>query len=210
MSGSSPNPAPQPAPGGSPSPRRRPRLLSYALPFIPVVLAVGIALAIRASAKTRPPATTTSPQIGDLAPDFTLQDARKQPDAPPISLSRTLQKGPVILVFHRGLGCHFCYAFLTQIAEQIDDFNKAGLQVLALSADPMGAAENPDFPFPLLWDSNDDIAYAYDLFDADGSLRYGVFIIDQDRRIRFAARTSYPMSEALPAFLDEGRKLQHP
>jgi peroxiredoxin len=201
-------PDPSSPPGAPSTPPRRSFAL-LVLPFIPIVLALGVALSIRSSPKTPPPAATRA-DVGDLAPDFSLQDARQQPDAPPIALSCMVQKGPVVLVFHRGLGCHFCYAFLQQIAEQFDDFTKAGLQVLALSSDPYGALDNPDFPFPLLFDPNDDVAYAYDLFDAEGALRYGVFIVDKDRRIRFAARTSVPLGDAIPAFLDEGRKLQHP
>lgn len=45
-----------------------------------------------------------APQVGDVAPDFTLPDQ----NGVPVHLSEALRAGPVILTFYRGAWCPFC------------------------------------------------------------------------------------------------------
>ena len=200
-------------PAAPPAPPRRTAL--RILPFVPIVLALGVALAIRERPKPALTAATAPVEIGDLAPDFSLQDAQRQLGDPLVSLSGLLKTSPVLLVFHHGYSCPTCLSYLKTLSEQNAEFTKAGLQVVALCGDtPEGtreslAAWNLDFAFPLLFDAEDKTALSYNLLDSDGTFFYGVFVVDKDRKIRFATRTTNPV-DAIPDFLEEGRKLQHP
>jgi peroxiredoxin len=202
-------PPPSPAPSSYtpvPSASRRRAWIVRLLPFLPIVLALGTAFAYRSYQASHIP---VAPQVGALAPDFSLADLHQKPDAPLVTLSRLAEKSPVILLFHRGVGCHYCYAFLSAIKDQLDDFTKAGLQVLALSSGDAAGADAPEFPFPLLFDPGDEVAINYGLLNADNTLLYGVFIVDQKRIVRFAAATDMPL-DTIPDFLEVGRRLQHP
>jgi peroxiredoxin len=202
-------PPPSPAPPFNPPPPRTPRRRAWIarlLPFIPILLALSTAFAYRYYEASNIP---VAPEIGMLAPDFSLRDLHQNPDAPLLTLSHLVKESPVILLFHHGIGCHFCYAFLSAISDQIDDFDNAGLQVLAISSDNAAGADDPEFPFPLLFDPDDQVAVNYGLLDPDNALLYGVFIVDRKRIVRFAARTDMPL-DTIPDFLDVGRKLQHP
>jgi peroxiredoxin len=199
-----PSPAP-PAPGR--------RLVSRILPFIPIALAVGVALAYRHYYYPQPVFKTDADLVGAKAPDFSLRDAHKEPGDPLVTLSLLVEKSPVMLVFYRGYSCPRCMWHLQLVDDQIDEFANAGLQVVAISPDtPANTRDsidtyNQDFPFPLLYDPDDKVARAYDLPGQDGYYLHGVFVVDMERRIRFAARTQ----EQYPAILDVvevGKKLQ--
>ena len=66
--------------------------------------------------------------VGTNAPAFSLQDGR-EPNANPVALPTLLKKGPVVVIFHRGLHCPLCVDHLTSFADKIDAFKNAGAQV---------------------------------------------------------------------------------
>jgi peroxiredoxin len=215
MAESPENPSPSPPSPASlaPAPRPSRRRAARILPFLPILLALGIALTIRYFPK--PPAKTDAELLGTRAPDFSLRDAHKQAGDPLVTLSLLVEKSPVMLVFYRGYTCPRCMWHLAQAADAIDDFTNAGLQILAISPDTPAntrdsiASFNQDFPFPLLYDPDDKIARAYGLLSQDGYFLHGVFVVDRQRRIRFVARTEeqYPVTQNM---VDVGKELQHP
>lgn len=68
-------------------------------------------------------------QIGDAAPDFTLEDANGKW----ITLSEEWKKGPVILVFYRGGWCPFCNLQLKAYERIMGDIKSAGARLIAVS-----------------------------------------------------------------------------
>jgi peroxiredoxin len=166
------------------------------LPFAPIVLALAVGLGGRSwfSSKVEPIAA------GAPAPDFSLRDAQKDERADPVTLSRLVQKGPVVIIFHIGLQCPICAQNLLTYAARMDDFKKAGIQVVAISpqdpAETRATAENwGGFPFPLLWDPDNKTARAYGLEIPDYGFLDGAFLVDKDRRIQLAERSNEPFGD---------------
>ncbi|KPF63164.1 hypothetical protein IP88_14125 [alpha proteobacterium AAP81b] len=58
-------------------------------------------------------AGTTAPQVGEVMPDFMLPDH----DGRMVRLDALLEKGPAVVVFHRGHWCPYCRVTLAAIAE---------------------------------------------------------------------------------------------
>jgi len=178
------------------------------LPFVPIVLALGIALMGRHFLPT--PAKVELVGIGDRAPDFTLRDAQKDERAEPVTLSRLVQKGPVVVIFHIGLHCPDCAQQLLAIAARLEDFKAAGIQVVAISPETpeetrVGIENYGAFPFFLLSDPDNQVARAFGMESPDRGFLDGAFVVDQDRRIRLAERTIEPFSD-LSQLLNVGTK----
>lgn len=66
--------------------------------------------------------------IGDRAPDFTLDDTNGNP----INLNQLLIKGPVILSFFRGSWCRFCDLELQAMQRYYFKFHELGAQVVSI------------------------------------------------------------------------------
>ena len=56
---------------------------------------------------------STAKQVGDTAPNFTLNNALGEP----VSLNEYLKKGPVILTWYRGGWCPYCNLTLHELQE---------------------------------------------------------------------------------------------
>jgi hypothetical protein len=66
---------------------------------------------------------------GDMAPDFTLQNASGQP----ASLHGTLSRGPVILSFYRGGWCPFFNLELQALQQHLPEFRSLGTTLIGIS-----------------------------------------------------------------------------
>ncbi|HEY4328440.1 MAG TPA: redoxin domain-containing protein [Phycisphaerae bacterium] len=191
------------------------------LPFVPIALAIIVAVAVRvyrhdtaAGEASTAPIIPTEKLLGTKAPDFSLRDAHAADDDAPVTLSLAVDKGPVLLVFYFGYSCPRCIGHLSTIDGELEEFSKAGLQVMAIS--PWSVANTRDsiqtygdFHFPLLSDPEGKVAKAYGLIDDNGEALHGIFIVDRERRIQFAARTDHPFTD-LDEVLAAGKKLQTP
>ena len=67
--------------------------------------------------------------VGDKAPDFTLNNA----EGKPVQLSALLKNGPVILTWYRGSWCPYCNLTLNKYQNRLEDFKKEGAQLVALT-----------------------------------------------------------------------------
>lgn len=74
--------------------------------------------------------------VGAKAPDFTTRGALAG-KVMPVTLSKALRKGPVVLYFFPAAFTPGCTAEAREFAEAADDFRKAGATVIGLSADPV-------------------------------------------------------------------------
>ncbi|MGE9268439.1 MAG: peroxiredoxin-like family protein [Verrucomicrobiales bacterium] len=100
-------------------------------------------------------------KAGDLAPDFTLQNATGEK----VTLSAELKKGPVILTWYRGSWCPYCNLALIAYQENNAKFKAAGAQLLALTPEKpdksLPTAEKHALDFEILTDLNNEVAEKY-------------------------------------------------
>ncbi|WP_274652852.1 redoxin domain-containing protein [Paenibacillus humicola] len=101
--------------------------------------------------------------IGDKAPDFTLEDATGKP----VTLSEELAKGPVILVFYRGEWCPYCNLQLKAYERIMNEIKAAGAQLIAISPQTpdhsLSMKEKHELSFFVLSDANNKTAENYNL-----------------------------------------------
>lgn len=123
--------------------------------------------------------------IGDEAPDFDLPDAYGMP----VSLSKRLREGNVVLCFYRGGWCPYCnleLRALTQVLPQIHALNASLIAISPESPDyTLKTIEEKGITFPILRDRNNSVAGRYGLvFSVPEALRpiYQGFGIDLPAR----------------------------
>jgi peroxiredoxin len=121
-------------------------------------------------------------EIGQPAPDFTLNDTEKQPH----TLSE-LQGTPVLVVFYPFTFTGICEGELCRLRDDSAEFTAAGVQILAISCDPRPSqeqwAKQQGFGFPLLSDfwPHGSVAQAYGVFNADlGCATRSSFLLGAD------------------------------
>ncbi len=138
-------------------------------------------------------------EIGSPPPDFALRDEHGQL----IRLSEVSAERTVALVFYPFAFSGVCSGELCELRDNIEIFEADGVQVLAVSCDPVQTlrawAEQEKYPFPLLSDfwPHGVTAQAYGVFnDAIGCARRGSFLIDTEGTVRWSMVNG--MGEARP------------
>lgn len=148
-------------------------------------------------------------QIGDLAPDFSLENAAGKS----VTLSEQLKNGPVVLIWYRGGWCPYCNLTLRALQNELPQFEAAGATLIALTPElpdqSMSTAEKNELEFEVLSDVDSEVARdfgvvfkltkevaklyadkfnlaAYNGNDSDELPLAATYIIDTDRTIRFA------------------------
>ncbi len=100
-------------------------------------------------------------QVGDIAPNFTLNNALGNP----IALNDYLKKGPVVLTWYRGGWCPYCNLTLHQLQEELPNFNALGANLIALTPElpdkSMSTSEKNDLQFEVLSDVGNKVAKEY-------------------------------------------------
>jgi len=99
--------------------------------------------------------------VGDKAPDFTLPNSDNQN----VSLSKSLEEGPVVLTFYRGGWCVYCNIELHALQESISEFQKYNTTVLAVTPQKLNKSveqqEKNTFDFQLLSDLDNKVMKDY-------------------------------------------------
>ena len=126
--------------------------------------------------------------VGDRAPEFSLPDQDKQV----VSLAE-LRGKPVLVVFYPFAFSGICTGELCQLRDELAGYTDAGVQVVAISTDPVFSLkafkEKEQLPFPLLSDfwPHGTTAQAYGAFnDKAGMPVRATFLVDAEGRIAFA------------------------
>jgi peroxiredoxin len=126
---------------------------------------------------------------GDPAPDFTLNDTH----GTPVHLSDALAEGPVLVVFFPFAFSGICTGELCELRDNIEDFQTAGVRLLAISCDAMFSlkafAEHEGYAFDLLSDfwPHGAVSSSYGVFNADRGLAVrGSFLIDSNGIVRWS------------------------
>lgn len=143
-------------------------------------------------------------QVGDVAPDFTLRNHRGEE----VTLSG-LRGQNVVLVFYPFAFSGTCTGELCAIRDSIEEFETAGVKVLAISCDPMHSlaafAKEEGYTFDLLSDfwPHGAVAQKYGVFaDAAGMAVRGSFLIDADGVVRWEVVNSPGEARPLQSYLD--------
>lgn len=129
---------------------------------------------------------TASLAVGDLAPDFTLPNQHGEQ----VSLAAVTAETNAVLVFYPFAFSGICTGELREIRDGLEDFQYHGIQVLAISCDPIFSlrvwADQEGYFFPLLSDfwPHGEVARAYRVFRDDrGFATRGTFLVDTGGRI---------------------------
>jgi peroxiredoxin Q/BCP len=138
--------------------------------------------------------------VGERAPDFTLPGTGGRT----YTLSE-FRGRPVVLVFYPGDDTPICTKQLNAYNHGLEQFTKLNAQVLAISAQDVDSherfsAKHGGFAFPLLADTDKQVAARYGTLGPLGFPRRSVFIIDAEGIVRYAHRaiaglTYRPVSE---------------
>ena len=139
--------------------------------------------------------------VGDVAPDFTL------PGTGGVERSLSDFRGkPVVLVFYPGDDTPVCTKQLNAYNDGLDQFRQVGAQVIGISAQSVDShdsfAGKHGFDFPLLADTDKQVAGLYGTLGPLGFPRRSVFIVDAQGVIRYchkaiAGLTYRPVAELI-------------
>lgn len=103
----------------------------------------------------------TAKQVGDKAPEFTLNNALGEP----VKLSDYLKKGKVILTWYRGSWCPYCNLTLNALQEELSNFKANGANLIALTPElpdeSMSTSDKHKLQFEVLSDVGNKVAKEY-------------------------------------------------
>ncbi len=139
-------------------------------------------------------------RLGDIAPNFQAQTTNG-----PIDLHEYLGDGWGVLFSHPADYTPVCTTELGRTAQLKDEFEKRNVKVLAVSVDPLDKHEgwvrdinetqNCDVQFPIIADSDRNVATLYDMIHPNASETFTVrslFVIGPDKKVKLSI--TYPAS----------------
>jgi len=126
----------------------------------------------------------TSLKVGDSAPDFTLSDQEGQP----VTLSKALQGGPVILAFYPKAFTPGCTKQNSNFRDKYAEVAQKGAQVFGVSTDSVETQKKfkaeLKLPYSLLSDPDGKVARQYSgTIAVVGLASRANFVIGQDGKI---------------------------
>ncbi|GAB3454159.1 redoxin domain-containing protein [Kineococcus endophyticus] len=157
-------------------------------------------------AEERPPLSLeVGLQVGDAfpAPDAVLPDQHGER----LPLRELWENGPALLVCVPAAFSTHCTAELGALAFEVDRFDAAGVQLAALSCDPVPAlrawADDRVLPFPLLSDfwPHGDVARTLGAFDEELGVAQRLSLVVEDGRVRWLLRGEHGAPRSLAAHL---------
>lgn len=133
-------------------------------------------------------ALAVAPQVGQLAPNFTLRDQNNEE----VTLADFRGKQAVLIIFYPLAFTGICTGELEHVRDELDTFQNDDVQIVTVSVDSAYAhkifSEREGFEFPLLSDfwPHGAVAQAYGAFnDQAGIANRGTFLVDRDGIVRF-------------------------
>jgi peroxiredoxin len=125
------------------------------------------------------------------APPFVLPNQKGQRQA----LQDYLQRGPVLLAFHRGTWCPNCRRKFSELARHSPEYAARGVQVVTVVAQASDVVrryvEESGVPFNILIDESRDVLKVYGVWhrlglDAWNIARPALFLIDRAGTIHYS------------------------
>lgn len=159
-------------------------------------------------AQTAAPAAPAGPEIGQVAPEFTITVIGKEGAARPLALS-SLKGQTVVLAFFPRVRTSGCTTQMESYRDKYAELFRSGRQVtlIAISTDPSDAQQAwaRDANFPMLFGSDvgGPVGTLYGAFmSANGIDNRYLYVIDPDGKISYAAKPFKQMVDA--AYTDLG------
>lgn len=111
-------------------------------------------------------------EVGQVVENFTAIDVNNNP----ISLEKTLENGPVVLIFIRGQWCPVCNKHMNTIQDSLKYIQEKGAQVIVISPEKPGfiekTIEKSNAEFIVLYDEGQKISDYFDVtFNPDGKTK---------------------------------------
>ncbi len=114
-----------------------------------------------------------------VAADWQLPDRNGK-----VQSSEQFLGNPLVMIFYLGQDCLVCLEQLEAIKAGYASFEGSGVNVVAVSPDPVGElAGAQEYPFTLLSDEDRSAARAFGASDEDGESTHAVIIIDSEGKI---------------------------
>lgn len=133
-----------------------------------------------------PTSAAGAPQVGELAPDFTLVDQH----GVDVTLSSVRGRKFAAVVFYPFAFSGICTGELREIRDRLEDFQDGDIQVFTISCDSMYSlrawADIEGHFFPLLSDHwpHGEVATRYGVFNGEqGAPLRATFLVDRDGRV---------------------------
>ena len=131
-------------------------------------------------------------EVGQKAPDFTMLSD----EAKPVTLSKELGHGPVVLSFYVFDFSNTCQGQLCAMRDSLGDLQAMGAKVFGISTDSHHShrvfKQQNQINYPLLSDWNKDASKAFGVlydklgdFGLHGVSKRSVFVLDKDGVVRF-------------------------
>ncbi|NJO81457.1 MAG: AhpC/TSA family protein [Blastochloris sp.] len=102
-------------------------------------------------------------QEGSKAPDFTLPDEHGQP----VTLSKLLEQGPVVITFYRGVWCNFCNLEMNAYQHVLPALQELGASIVAISPQKqehcLSLIQKNTLTFPVLSDIGNTVSRQFGL-----------------------------------------------
>ncbi len=131
------------------------------------------------------------PDVGDLAPDFTLPSTQGE-----VTLSKRLASGSVLLVFYPGDDTPVCTRQLCDYRDNLAVFADLGAQVIALNPQSLAShekfAKKHALPFPVAADEGGDVCKQYGAAGLLGMTKRALVLVGRDGRIQWR-KTDFPL-----------------
>jgi peroxiredoxin Q/BCP len=123
--------------------------------------------------------------VGDRAPDFTLPDT----EGAPVTLSRLLEKGPVILAFYPKAFTPGCTKQTANFRDRFAEVERKGATVVGISVDDVATQKRfkaeQKLPYPLLSDAGGKVASQYaGTMAVVGVANRANFVVGQDGLVK--------------------------
>ena len=127
----------------------------------------------------------TSLKVGDKAPQFTLPDQ----DGKPVSLSKALEAGPVILAFYPKAFTPGCTKQNSNFRDKYAEVEQKGAQVFGVSTDSVETQKKfkaeYKLPYSLLSDEGGKVSSQYGgTMPVFGVANRATFVVDQDGTVK--------------------------
>ena len=136
-------------------------------------------------------------ELGQKAPDFTIPNE----EGKPVTLSKELGKGPVVLSFYFFDFTGVCTGQLCAMRDAMGDLQQVGAKVFGISTDSQFShkafRDANHINYPLLSDWNKTVSKSYGVFydkiaDWVGVSKRSVFVLDKNGVVRYKWVTEDP------------------
>jgi mycoredoxin-dependent peroxiredoxin len=150
-------------------------------------------------------------KVGDEAPDFELKNAQGEP----VRLSDEVKRQPyTVLAFFPAAFSSVCTNELNVFQEATGDFRDLGAAMVTISVDNHYAlrefAQQNGLGFLLLSDFHPQgqVAAAYGVLNEDGMTERALFIVDQNRKIRYSQVVERKVNPGADGLLEKLEELK--